>query len=202
MLIGDFHVNAALEHARVLGQRPGYFDPAAVRLAVERRGKPRVARRRDPAPAAGGVLPDALVGRGRHRRHARSASARRSARSTRDVQRRRVEPDESCTHHVRRDRPAPRSRASPTASCPGIIARHRARDRRPVSVSTARALSPRCDGWPREHGLFVGPSSGAHLVAASACASSTPSSRRSSPSSATRARSTSPTTTRRPPRLT
>src|SRR5881392_3994839 len=28
MLIGDFHVNAALEHARMLGERPGYFNPA------------------------------------------------------------------------------------------------------------------------------------------------------------------------------
>ena len=27
LLIGDFHVTAALEHARILGERPGYFHP-------------------------------------------------------------------------------------------------------------------------------------------------------------------------------
>src|SRR5690242_6175879 len=29
LLIGDFHVTAALEHARLLGERPGYFHPGS-----------------------------------------------------------------------------------------------------------------------------------------------------------------------------
>ena len=161
MLIGDFHVNAALDHARMLGERDGYFNPAQFdsEWNVDENEEWLGAELLRQLPAA----PDALVagigtggtliGVGRAFRAANPA-----------VRLVGLEPDESCTivcgeiarHAIE---------GIADGFVPGIIQRHGAMIDEYVSVSSPDALAEmrRLAG---EHGLFVGPSSGAHMVAA------------------------------------
>ncbi len=161
MLIGDFHVNAALDHARMLGERDGYFNPAQFdsEWNVDENEEWLGAELLRQLPAA----PDALVagigtggtliGVGRAFRAANPA-----------VRLVGLEPDESCTivcgeiaqHSIE---------GIADGFVPGIIQRHGAMIDEYVSVSSPDALAEmrRLAG---EHGLFVGPSSGAHMVAA------------------------------------
>jgi cysteine synthase A len=163
--VGNFHVTQALEKAHELGRQPGYFAPHQfdsewnVDENREWLGPEALAQ----LPA--GVVPDAviagvgtggtLIGVGQAFRAVNPACAVVG-----------VEPDESCTlmcgevgkHLIE---------GISDGFVPGIIARHRGEidDLLPVasddSIAEMRRLA-------REHGLFVGPSSGANLVAARA----------------------------------
>lgn len=162
-LVGDFHVNAALERARELGEQRGYFAPAQFESEwnVEENRTwlgPEILRQ---LPA--GTVPDALVvGVGTGGTLIGVGQAFREVNPA--VRLVAVEPDESCTilcgeigrHQIE---------GIADGFVPGIVQRHRASIdetmavQGPESVAAMRRLA-------REHGMFVGPSSGAHLVAA------------------------------------
>ncbi len=162
MLIGDFHVNAALDHARTLGERPGYFNPAQFdsQWNVDENEEWLGAEILAPAAAAA----RRAGGRYRHRRHAdrrgpgvprgQPRASRSSASS----------PTSRAPSSAARSPRTP-SRASPTGSCPASSSATATRWT-PTCRSRAPSRWPRCAGSRREHGLFVGPSSGAHMVAA------------------------------------
>ncbi len=161
MLIGDFHVNAALEHAALLGQRPGYFNPAQFdsQWNVDENQEWLGAEILSQLPE----LPDALVvGIGTGGTLIGVGRAFREANP--DVQLVGLEPDESCTivcgeiaHHS--------IEGIADGFVPGIIQRHGSEVDSYVSVSSPESLAE-MRRLAREHGLFVGPSSGAHMVAA------------------------------------
>lgn len=162
-LVGDFHVNAALERARELGRRSGYFAPAQFdsEWNVEENRTwlgPEIL-----SQLPEGCAPDALViGVGTGGTLIGVGQAFRAANP--DVRVVAVEPEESCTilcgetgHH--------RVEGISDGFVPGIVDRHRALIDEIVSVTSADALAA-MKKLAREHGMFVGPSSGAHLVAA------------------------------------
>ncbi len=162
MLVGDFHVDEALARARELGERPGYFAPAQFdsEWNVEENRTwlgPELLRQ------LSGVVPDAVVcGVGTGGTLVGVGQAFRAVNpGCRIVA---VEPDESCTiacgqigrHHIE---------GISDGFVPGIIARHRDLLDEVVAVDRDTALAE-MRRLAAEHGLFVGPSSGAHLVAA------------------------------------
>src|SRR5262252_6935853 len=163
MTLGDFHVNDALAKAAELGRQPGYFAPQQFdsEWNVEENrtwlGPETLAQLPD------GVIPDAVVGGvgtggtivgvGRcFREH--NPACRIVA----------VEPNESCTlmcgevgRHL--------IEGISDGFVPGIFARHRHIVDEIVAVDSDAAIRE-MRRLARESGLFVGPSSGAHLVAA------------------------------------
>ncbi len=161
--VGDFHVNEALERARELGQRDGYFCPSQfdsewnVEENREWLGPELLAQLPE------GIVPDALVvGVGTGGTLVGVGQAFRKANP--DVKLFGVEPDESCTllcgetgRHL--------IEGISDGFVPGIYERygHTIDDVIPVE-STEAVLEMR--RLAREYGLFVGPSSGAHLAAA------------------------------------
>lgn len=165
MAVGDFHVNDALATARDLGSRPGYFAPQQFdnEWNVEENrvwlGEEILAQ----LPA--GVLPDAVVGGvgtggtivgvGERLKEANPACLVVA-----------LEPDESCTilcgeigRHL--------IEGISDGFVPGIVERHRHELDRLVSVDSESAVAE-MRRLAKVHGLFVGPSSGAHLIAARA----------------------------------
>jgi cysteine synthase A len=162
LTVGDFHVDAALEHARALGERPGYFNPGQFdsEWNVDENREWLGAELLDQLPRP----PDALVvGIGTGGTLVGVGQAFRAVNPAVLVVG--VEPDESCTivcgeiarHAIE---------GIADGFVPGIVARHRDEIDRLVSVSSPEALAE-MRRLAREHGLFVGPSSGAHMVAAS-----------------------------------
>jgi cysteine synthase len=161
--VGNFHVNSALEKARELGRQPGYFCPSQfesdwnieenrVWLGPEILSQLPADKTPD-AFVVGVGTGGTLVGVGQ---------------AFRAVNRRvwlvAIEPDESCTivcgetgkHDIE---------GISDGFVPTIFARHKAMVDEVVSVPSEEALE--CmKTIARTHGLFVGPSSGAHLVAA------------------------------------
>lgn len=161
LTVGDFHVDAALEHARALGERPGYFNPGQFdsEWNVDENREWLGAELLDQLPRP----PDALVvGIGTGGTLVGVGQAFRAVNPAVLVVG--VEPDESCTivcgeiarHAIE---------GIADGFVPGIVARHRDEIDRLVSVSSPEALAE-MRRLAREHGLFVGPSSGAHMVAA------------------------------------
>ncbi len=162
-LVGDFHVNAALQRARELGMRPGYFAPAQFESEwnVEENRTwlgPEILRQLPP-----GAVPDALVvGVGTGGTLIGVGQAFREVHPA--VRLVAVEPDESCTILCGQIGRHPIEGIA-DGFVPGIVERHRSMIDEvvavhgPESVAAMRYLA-------REHGMFVGPSSGAHLVAA------------------------------------
>lgn len=161
--VGHFHVNEALAKARELGEKPGYFCPAQFESEwnVEENRTwlgPEIL-----SQMPEGVIPDALVmgvgtggtlvGVGQAFREI-NPHARLFA----------MEPDESCTilcgetgeHLVE---------GISDGFVPGIYRRHREMVDGVLPVSSGEAVSE-MRRLAREHGLFVGPSSGANLAAA------------------------------------
>jgi cysteine synthase len=163
MTLGDFHVNDALAKARELGAEPGYFAPQQFdsEWNVEENrtwlGPETLGQLPD------GVIPDAVVGGvgtggtivgvGQcFREH--NPACRVVA----------VEPNESCIlmcgevgkHLIE---------GISDGFVPGIFARHRDMIDEIAAVDSELAISE-MRRMAREFGLFVGPSSGAHLVAA------------------------------------
>ena len=163
MTLGDFHVNDALAKARDLGREPGHFAPQQFdsEWNVEENrtwlGPETLAQLPD------GVVPDAVVGGvgtggtivgvGQCFRE-RNPTCRIVA----------VEPNESCTlmcgevgRHL--------IEGIADGFVPGIFARHQHLIDEIAAVDSHAAISE-MRRLAREHGLFVGPSSGAHLIAA------------------------------------
>jgi cysteine synthase A len=161
--VGDFHVNDALKRAYELGARDGYYCPGQFdsEWNIEENENWLGPEILEDLPV--GVVPDAfvmgvgtggtLIGVGRALRTV-NPSLRTVA----------VEPDES------------RTLACGRTGChiiegiadgfvPGIISNHLDEVDEIVSVSGQEALAE-AKRLAREHGLFVGPSSGAHFVAA------------------------------------
>lgn len=161
--IGDFHVNEALAEAREFGEKDGYFCPAQFESEWN------VEENRTwlgPEILSGlpeDVLPDALVmGVGTGGTLIGVGQAFREVNP--DAKLFGVEPDESCTllcgeigkHLVE---------GISDGFVPGIFSRHGGEVDALLSVSSAEAVAE-ARRLARRHGLFVGPSSGAHMVAA------------------------------------
>jgi cysteine synthase A len=161
--VGDFHVNDALALVRDLGARPGYFSPQqfdnewnveenATWLGPEILGQ-----------LPEGVLPGAVVGGiGTGGTIVGVGQALKAANPECLVVA--LEPAESCTilcgeigkHLIE---------GISDGFVPGIVDRHRTELDRVVAVDSETAVAE-MRRLAREHGIFVGPSSGAHLVAA------------------------------------
>jgi cysteine synthase A len=163
MTIGDFHVNDALAKARELGRQPGFFAPQQFdsEWNVEENRTwlgPEIL-----AQLPTGIVPDAVVGGvgtggtiigvGQCFRD-RNPECRIVA----------VEPNESCTlmcgetgRHL--------IEGIADGFVPGIFARHRDLIDDLVAVDSEEAIYE-MRRLAREFGIFVGPSSGAHLIAA------------------------------------
>jgi cysteine synthase A len=163
MTLGDFHVNDALAKARELGQQPGHFAPQQFDSEWNVEENRTWLGPETLAQLPGGVVPDAviggvgtggtIVGVGQCFR-ARNPSCRIVA----------IEPSESCTlmcgevaQHL--------IEGIADGFVPGIFARHRHLIDEIVTVDSDAAIGE-MRRLAREYGLFVGPSSGAHLVAA------------------------------------
>jgi cysteine synthase A len=161
--VGTFHVNSALEKAKELGSRPGYFCPAQFEseLNVEENRVwlgPEIL-----SQLPQGVTPDAfVVGVGTGGTLIGVGQAFRKANP--NVRLVGLEPDESCTivcgetgrHEIE---------GISDGFVPAIFARHRDLVDEVVAVASDEALE--CmTRIARTYGLFVGPSSGAHFLAA------------------------------------
>ncbi len=165
MTVGEFHVADALAAVRELAQQPGYFAPQQFDSEWN------VDENRTwlgPEILAGlpaGVLPGALVmGVGTGGTLIGVGQAFRAVNPA--VKLVAVEPDGSCT--LRCGEIAKHSiEGIADGFIPGIIERHRDEIDDIVSIPDDQALAE-MRRLAREHGLFVGPSSGAHLVAARA----------------------------------
>ena len=162
MTVGDFHVTDALAKVRELGAQPGFFAPQQFdnEWNVEENRTwlgPEVLRQ------LGGVAPDAVVGGvGTGGTIVGVGQAFRAVNPTCRVVA--VEPNESCTlmcgevgRHL--------IEGIADGFVPGIIARHRGEIDAMVPVDSDQAIAE-MRRLAREFGLFVGPSSGAHLLAA------------------------------------
>lgn len=161
--IGDFHVNDALDLARRLGDQPGYFAPQQFdnewNVDENRDWLGQEVLRQLPS----GVTPDAVVnGVGTGGTIVGVGQAFRAANPACQVVA--LEPDESCTigcgevgkHLIE---------GIADGFVPGIVARHRDEIDEVVAISSDLAVAE-MHRIARDFGMFVGPSSGAHLVAA------------------------------------
>ena len=161
--IGHFHVNEALAKAKELGQEPGYFCPAQFEnewnveenrtwLGPEILGQ-----------LPEGVVPDALVmGVGTGGTLVGVGQAFREVNP--DVKLYAMEPDESCTilcgevgEHL--------IEGISDGFVPGIFSRHGKLVDDALTVESKEAVEE-MRRMARDYGLFVGPSSGANLIAA------------------------------------
>jgi cysteine synthase len=163
MKVGDFHVTDALEKVRELGRKPGYFAPQQFdsEWNVEENrtwlGPETLAQMPD------GVVPDAVVGGvGTGGTIVGVAQCFRERNPACRVVA--VEPNESCMlmcgevgRHL--------IEGISDGFVPGIFARHRDLVDDIVAVDSEVAIGE-MRRLAREFGLFVGPSSGAHLAAA------------------------------------
>lgn len=159
--IGDFHVNDALDECRRLGREPGYFAPQQFdnewnvqenrewlgqEILKDLPGKPDL--------VVGGVgTGGTIIGVGQAFKAVNS-----------DCQVYALEPSESCTiacgevqkHLIE---------GISDGFVPGIIERHRSEIDGFVHIHSADSVSE-MQRIARQYGIFVGPSSGAHLLAA------------------------------------
>ena len=163
LLLGDFHVNAALEKAEELGQQDGYFCPrqfASERNVDENRtwlGQEILQQLPE------GVVPDAVVvGVGTGGTLIGVGQAFREVNP--DCKLIGMEPDESCTI-VCGETGKHLIEGIADGFVPLIIQNHRDEIDDFVSVDSEDAIAE-MRRIAREHGCFVGPSSGGHLLAA------------------------------------
>ena len=160
--IGHFHVNEALAKARELGQEPGYFCPAQFESEwnVEENRTwlgPEIL-----AQLPEGMVPDALVmGVGTGGTLVGVGQAFREVNP--DVKLFAMEPDESCTilcgeigEHL--------IEGISDGFVPGIFQRHEKLVDEALTVESKEAVEE-MRRMARDYGLFVGPSSGANLIA-------------------------------------
>ncbi len=163
LTIGDFHVNDALAKCRELGAQPGYFAPQQFdnEWNVEENRTwlgPEILRQ-----LPSGVVPEAVVGGvGTGGTIVGVGQAFRAVNPQCRVVA--VEPNESCTlmcgeigkHLIE---------GISDGFVPGIIERHKLDVDAFVAVDSEEAIAE-MRRLASSHGLFVGPSSGAHLIAA------------------------------------
>ena len=171
MTVGDFHVNDALAKARELGCQPGFFAPQQFDSEWNVDENRTWLGREILAQLPPGVVPDAVVGGvgtggtiigvGQCFRELNPAC--------RIVA---VEPNESCTlmcgevgRHL--------IEGIADGFVPGIFARHKDLIDALVPVESEAAISE-MRRLAREFGIFVGPSSGANLIAARRLRESSP----------------------------
>ena len=161
--VGHFHVEAALEKARELGRRPGYFFPSQFESEWNVEENREILAPEILAQLPKGVVPDALVmgvGTG-----GTLVGVGQSFRVVNPLVRLfAMEPSESSTilcgevgeHFIE---------GIADGFVPGIFERHRGLVDTTLTVDSEEAVeSMRC--LAKQHGLFVGPSSGANMVAA------------------------------------
>ena len=160
LMVGDFHVSEALAKARELAALPGYFGPMQFEsewnVEANRTGLGQEILAQLPA----GVVPDALVvGIGTGGTLIGVGQAFRAVNP--ETRLFGVEPDESCTilcgetgkHAIE---------GIADGFVPGIVARHKGLIDEVFAVRSEEAIA--CmRRLARDHGLFVGPSSGAHF---------------------------------------
>jgi cysteine synthase A len=161
--VGDFHVNDALAMVRDLGERPGYFSPQQFdnEWNVEENRTWLGPEILDQLPE--GVLPDAVIG-GVGTGGTIVGVGLCFKEANPDCRVVAMEPDESCTilcgeigkHLIE---------GISDGFVPGTIQRHRGDLDDVVAVDSPTAVAE-MRRLASEHGIFVGPSSGAHLVAA------------------------------------
>lgn len=163
LFTGHFHVNEALDKARELGERPGYFCPAQFESEYNAEENRVLLGREilDQLPA--GRVPDALVmGVGTGGTLIGVGQAFRQANPA--VRLFAMEPSESATiacgeigeHAIE---------GISDGFVPGLYANNRHLVDTVYPVTSQQALETMRE-LAREHGLLVGPSSGAHLAAA------------------------------------
>ena len=163
MAVGDFHVNDALATVRELGERPGFFAPQQFdsEWNVEENREWLGTEILEQLPD--GVLPEAVVG-GVGTGGTIVGVGQRFKAANPGCLVVALEPAESCTmlcgevgRHL--------IEGIADGFVPGIIERHRTELDRVASVDSQIAVTE-MHRLARDHGVFVGPSSGAHLVAA------------------------------------
>lgn len=163
MFVGDFHVNAALEKARELGQQPGHFCPSQFDSEWNVEENRVILGPEILAQLPEGVVPDALVaGVGTGGTLLGVGQAFREANP--DVRLFAMEPAESRTI-LCGEVALHRIEGISDGFVPGIFQRHGAMVDEVTSVSSEDAVQA-MHQLAQGHGLFCGPSSGAHLVAA------------------------------------
>jgi cysteine synthase A len=163
MTLGDFHVNDALAKVAELGRQPGYFAPQQFDSEWNVEENRTWLGPETLAQLPEGAVPDAVVGGvGTGGTIVGVGQCfRERNRSCKVVA---VEPNESCLlmcgevgRHL--------IEGISDGFVPGIFARHRHMIDEIVAVDSDAAISE-MRRLAREFGLFVGPSSGAHLLAA------------------------------------
>ena len=163
LFCGSFHVNEALQRARELGQQSGYFAPGQFESEWNVEENRLVLGPEILAQLPPGQLPDALVlGVGTGGTLIGVGQAFRAVNPK--VRLFAMEPSESCTilcgeiatHAIE---------GISNGFVPGIFQRHAGLVNDVLSVSSAEAVAE-MKRLARMHGLFCGPSSGAHLLAA------------------------------------
>lgn len=163
MTVGDFHVNDALAKVRELGKQDGYFSPQQFDTEWNVEENRTVLGPEVLTQLPDGVVPDAVIGGiGTGGTIIGVGQAFRKVNGACRVVA--LEPNESCTllcgevgQHL--------IEGISDGFVPGIIDRHRSELTDVVAVDSDEAVAE-MRRLAREFGIFVGPSSGANLVAA------------------------------------
>lgn len=162
-LCGTFHVNDALARARTLGEQPGWFCPSQFESEWNVEENREILGPEILSQLPDGIVPDALVaGVGTGGTLVGVGQAFRAVNP--NVRLFAMEPSESQTllcgevalHSIE---------GISDGFVPGIFQRHGAMVDQVLDVSSADAVEE-MKRIARQHGLFCGPSSGAHLLAA------------------------------------
>lgn len=163
LFCGNFHVNEALERARKLGAQPGHFFPSQFESEWNVEENRMVLGPEIIAQLPDGRVPDALVlGVGTGGTLIGVGQAFREVNP--EVRLFAMEPSESCTI-LCGEIAAHTIEGISDGFVPGIFARHAKLVNEVLSVSSTDAVAE-MKRLARSHGLFCGPSSGAHLLAA------------------------------------
>ncbi|HEX7339915.1 MAG TPA: cysteine synthase family protein [Rhodanobacteraceae bacterium] len=163
LFCGSFHVNEALQRARELGRQDGYFAPSQFESEWNVEENRELLGPEILAQLPGGKVPDALVlgvGTGGTLIGVGQAFAKVNPK----VRLFAMEPSESCTilcgeiskHQIE---------GISDGFVPGIFQRHHELVKETLSVDSPDAIAS-MRHLARDYGLFCGPSSGAHLLAA------------------------------------
>lgn len=163
LFCGNFHVNEALVRAQRLGQQPGYFCPGQFESEWNVEENRLLLGPEILAQLPPGRLPDALVlGVGTGGTLIGVGQAFREANP--NVRLFAMEPSESCTI-LCGEIAAHTIEGISDGFVPGIFQRHATLVNEVLSVSSADAVRE-MKRLAHSYGLFCGPSSGAHLLAA------------------------------------
>jgi cysteine synthase A len=163
LFCGNFHVNEALERARELGRQPGHFCPSQFESEWNVEENRQVLGPEILAQLPDGRMPDALVmGVGTGGTLIGVGQAFRAVNP--DVRLFAMEPSESCTI-LCGEIAAHTIEGISDGFVPGIFERHSSLVNEILTVSSDDAVAE-MKRLARSHGLFCGPSSGAHMLAA------------------------------------